>query len=422
MKVVFLTLGTRGDVQPYLALGKGLCRKGHSVVICTGLSFKDFIESNGVGFVAASADLMAILKTPEGQAIFNGGGNPLKTLSFVRNTIMPLYRQCMDDFLRASEGADMIIYHPKALGAVDIAEYLNIPCVCMSPVPIIYPIEEFPNLAIASDKSFGKMLNRLSYKVSLWGMSNFLGLVNSFRTERLNMPKRKLKENYLDVGGKPIPIIYPIDDLLFPEVTSWNGRVIRSGFFYLESETSDLPEHIQKFIDAGQPPVILSFSSMPLKNPSRFAELFSKAIKATGNRAIVLTGTSGLTFESDPSILCVDQLPHRLIFDKAMAIIHHGGVGTLSEALLSGKPEWIIPFNVDQPFWANRLYKMGLIPKPYREAELTEDILVDTLHLLSDGTYIDKAQRFSAQLKKQNGIQNAIAEIEKIVAGGVEHA
>lgn len=153
MKAVFLTLGTRGDVQPYAALARGLINKGHQVVICTGETFRGFIEENGIAFYPATADLMAILESEEGQAVFAGGGfNFFKMLKYSKEVVSPAYRKTMDDFFIASEGADVIIYHPKALGAVDIAAYHNIPCVSMPPVPITYPVTEFPNLAMFPKK------------------------------------------------------------------------------------------------------------------------------------------------------------------------------------------------------------------------------------------------------------------------------
>ncbi|WP_291352028.1 glycosyltransferase [Desulfosporosinus sp.] len=170
MKVVFLTLGSRGDVQPYVALAKELVKNGHEALVCTGASFRGFILENDVGFHEATADLMAILESEEGRKVFNGGQyNILKMLNYAKEVITPAYRRSMDDFLDASKGSDLIIYHPKALGAVDIAAYLNIPCICMPPIPIVYPIPDFPSIVVSSKRNFGPFLNKLSYKATSLG-------------------------------------------------------------------------------------------------------------------------------------------------------------------------------------------------------------------------------------------------------------
>ncbi|NER40386.1 glycosyltransferase family 1 protein [Bacillus megaterium NBRC 15308 = ATCC 14581] len=154
MKVTILTLGSRGDVQPYIALAREMIKIGHEVVICTGATFQHFIEENKVSFHPAATDLMAIMESEEGRDILNGKKfSPFKIMKFSKEKIAPSYRRSMDDFYQASQGADLIIYHPKALGAVDIALYYHIPCICLPPVPIMYPITEFPNFSLSSNKA-----------------------------------------------------------------------------------------------------------------------------------------------------------------------------------------------------------------------------------------------------------------------------
>ncbi|NGY91987.1 glycosyltransferase family 1 protein [Bacillus megaterium] len=138
-------------------------------------------------------------------------------------------------------------------------------------------------------------------------------------------------------------------------------------FFLLEVEEEVLPNEIENFLEKGKKPIVVSFSSMPLKSPSIFKQKLIQALKETDNRAIVLTGTSGMKFNQQENILAVKGASHRLLFKRAKGIIHHGGVGTMSEALLSGVPQIIIPFTVDQPFWANLLYKKGYSLKPLQE-------------------------------------------------------
>jgi len=415
MRITFLTLGSRGDVQPYVALAKELIKSGHEAIVCTGHTFEKFIEENGVGFHKASADLMAILESKEGKEVFNGGSyNIFKMLKFAKEVITPVYRSSMDDFLDASKGSDIIIYHPKALGAVDIAEYLNIPCICMPPVPIMYPIEEFPNFIISANKNFGPFLNKLTYKVTSLGESSYMKQINDFRAKSLNLPKRKMGELIFKVKGKDIPIIYPISSFLFKEVQSWKERVFLSGFFFLDIGEAKIDKELESFLENGKDPIVVSFSSMPLKNPTVFKEKLVKALKETNNRAIVLTGTSGMTFENEKNILGVEKAPHRLIFKKAKGIIHHGGVGTMSEALLSGVPQLIMPFTTDQPFWAHRLHAKGYSITPLREKNLVTSDLVKALKEMENEKYIKNAKDIKNIIESENGLSNAVKYIEKI--------
>jgi len=413
MKITVLTLGSRGDVQPYITLGKALISRGHDVTLCTGGSFKAWIEANGLTFHEASIDFMEILKTDIGQSIINGGGNLFKILKYSKEVIFPLYRKTFDDFLEASRGSDLIIYHPKALGATDVAQYYNIPCLSLPPVPIIYPIIEFPNLAVSSKKSLGKFFNRLSYTVVKYGESSSMKDINDFRINTLKLNKRKMGALSSSINGKPIPILYPLSPALFEDVSSWNGHVIVSGFFYMDMQNETLDPKIQTFIEEGTTPIAISFSSMPLKNPERFKELLLQALEKTKDRAIVLTGVSGMTFEDHPSILAIESAPHRLLFKACKGIVHHGGVGTMSEALLSGVPQVIMPFNVDQPFWANRLYRLGYCAEPLHEKGLTLEHLVTTFAQFNDTDLIQRARTIASKLATEDGLGVACDYIEK---------
>lgn len=419
MKVTVLTLGTRGDVQPYVALATGLMKKGHEVTICTGSTFKPFIESYGIDFKEATIDFMEILKTEEGQAIFNGGGNIFKILKFTKEVINPGFRKTFDDFLDACQGCDVIIYHPKAMVAPDLAEYLNIPCISMPPVPMTFPITEFPNLAVSANKSFGSVINKMTYGVNKFAESSSMKDINDFRQKTLKLNKRKMGAYTYDVKGKRIPIIYPISEILFKKVTSWKGYVSLTGFFYLPYQ-GQLDEGLMNFIENGQAPIVISFSSMPLKHPQAFKQYIIDALNQSNNRAVILTGISGMNFEGHDNIYAVEKAPHRLLFKHAKGIIHHGGVGTMAEALLSGKPQVIMPFNVDQPFWANRLFKQDLALKPLSEKTISTVALIDRFILMDDVKYKDNAKIVADEIAKEDGIMSAVSIIESIV--GDQHA
>lgn len=414
MKAVIMTLGSRGDVQPYVALAKEMKKRGHEAIICTGESFKGFIEENGIKFAKVYLDIMAMVKTPEGKAVLEGGSqNVLKTIKLTKEVLNPAFRKSFNDFWQNAQGADVIIYHPKALVAVDIAEMLNIPCVSIPLVPMTYPITEFPNLAISPTGDFGKRLNRLSYSITKLGDIAFMREINDFRVKTLKIEKRKAGAYTYQRGGKHIPIIYPVSPSLFANVKSWEGKVFLSGFFHLETEQK-LEQNIMDFISKGEKPVVISFSSMPLKNPDFFMGKMVEAVINTGNRAIIISGESGMQFDNDDDIMMVKQVPHDILFPHAKGIIHHGGIGTTAIALRSGVPQLIIPFSVDQPFWANRLYKMGYALKPLNEKKMTVSELIFTLKEMENIDNVKRAVEIQNIIAQEDGAGAACNIIEKL--------
>lgn len=422
MKVIFLTLGSRGDVQPYVALGHALVQNGHEVTVCTGKTFKNFVEKYGLNFYEASADLMAMLESDEGKAVFNGSAfNVFKMMDYAKRIITPAYRASMDDFFKASSGADILVYHPKALGACDIADYYGIPAVIMPPVPIMYPVSEFPNLAISASGNFGAYLNRFTYKASNLAERGYMKQINDFRNLVLNMNKRKAGIYNKNVGKFPLKMIYSFSPSLFEDVSSWKGHVDVTGFCYLDITEEKLPKSVEAFLVQGKKPIVISFSSMPLKQPEQFKKVLLAALKATNNRAIVLTGISGLNFDNEDNVLVIDKAPHRLIFPIGKGIIHHGGVGTMAEALLSGVPQLIIPFAVDQPFWANRLYKQGLTLKPMKEKQLTQELLSAAFLEFDQANRKDKARVIQAKISKENGLNKCVRILESLYSGSISN-
>lgn len=417
MKVCVFTLGSRGDVQPYVALGKELIRQGHSAVICTGESFRTLIEENGVEFHRTESDLMAFANTEVGKAILE---EPMKNwrlaLRYSKELLNPAYRKTLDDFFDAAKDADIILYHPKALGAVDIALHYEIPCVSMPPVPITYPTPEFPNLALTT-KNLGATLNKLTYLVNAKAEQSQMREINDFRKKTLGLPKRKAGIYTCNDGSREIPTVYPVSGKLFPEVTSWEGHVFLPGFFFLEGNEKLEPE-MEEFLAAGAKPIVITFSSMPLKQPDIFLEKLKNALKETNNRAVLLTGNSGMQAADDPTIYVTKAAPHNLLFPRAKGILHHGGVGTMAAALRSGVPQLIMPGSVDQPFWAERLHRLGYAPEPLREKTVTEVSLAEAFRCFDDPLVQEKASMIGTEIQNENGTIQAVRYLETLVDKG----
>lgn len=414
MRFAILTLGSRGDVQPYVALGRELIQRGHQVIICTGQSFENFIQENGIAFARAESDLMAMLQTEEGQAVFHGGlGNFKKAMDYAKQVVNPAFRKTLDDFWNCAQGADCILYHPKALGAPDMALALGIPCVSIPPVPITVAVDEFPNLALAPQQNLGRFLNRLSYKISALAEASSIKEVNDFREKTLGLAPRKAGRYSEYLEEQRIPVIYPLSTHLFPDVHSWENKVFLSGFFFLPF-SQPLSGEIEDFLANGAPPVVITFSSMPLQHPDKVSMEIVKAVESTKRRVILLTGKNGFPLQHK-EILVAEQAPHLPLFARSAGVVHHGGVGTMAAALAAGAVQQLVPFSVDQPFWSHRLARLGLTPKPLREKDLLAANLAASFEKLQHASYRQKAKEMAEKLRHENGVQTASQYLENIV-------
>ena len=328
-----------------------------------------------------------------------------------KSSIPPIGKPWID-FYDAAKGADMIVYHPKALGAVDMALKLEIQCVSMPPVPITFPVSEFANLAV-THKNLGPVLNRLTYKVNEKAETSQIREINDFRQKMLGLKKRKAGIYSYTDGMNKIPIIYPVSPKLFPDIKSWDKQVYLPGFLYLETD-EELSAEITNFVNEGEKPIVVTFSSMPLSDPKRFMVKLSQALEKANERAVILTGNSSITGHNSKTCLFIESAPHSRLFPFAKGVIHHGGVGTMAAALKAGVPQQIIPFSVDQPFWAERLYKLGYGLKPLREKTLSNDDLVNAFIQMNDHEVRTKAKQLGLEIDAENGTERVVEYLEKL--------
>ncbi|MBL3648275.1 glycosyltransferase [Bacillus sp. RHFS10] len=413
MKINLLTIGTRGDVQPFIALGKELSRRGHHVTICTEDAFKDLAEKNRLSFSAIRADYADLTQSEEGKNMLKG--NPISIVRQLKTVIYPMMEQMLDDIWTVAQDADAIIYHPKVFGGYDLAEALHIPAFIAHPVPVIAPTRHFTNPVLPFVMRSGT-LNRASFKINRLLTASFFSLVNKWRQETLGLSgKRSVFKDDSVLNGKHIPVLYGCSPSIIPFDQQWEGRVSMKGFWFVDEDAWTPPPELLHFLEAGPPPFTVSFSSMPLRNPDHILNMLQQAFKETGQRAILLTGSSGINRTTDsPHIFTAGSMPHSWIFPQSRAVIHHGGAGTTAAALKAGKPMIICPFSGDQPFWARKMRDIGVAAAPLKEKKMSVEAFVSRIHeLVSNHTYSQRASEAAALIKKEDGVRHTTDFIEE---------
>ncbi|QUH25278.1 glycosyltransferase [Serpentinicella alkaliphila] len=416
MKIRILTVGTRGDVQPFVALGGRLVQCGHEVTICTAVNFKEFVESNGVSFSPVRVDFLELTQSEKGKKMM--GGSPLEIFKNMKTLIFPMMERMLEDLWEASKDAEVLIYSPKAFGGYDIAEKLKIPVFLAHPIPIIAPTTLFTNPALPFSINNG-FLNKISYKANSLIMASFFNIINKWRKETLGLKnKRTLFTNDLVIDGKLIPIIYGCSPTVIPFDNNWGSNVSMEGFWFLEDKEWEPPKELVRFLERGISPIAIGFSSMPLNNPLSVKRMFVEALERTGQRGIFISGWSGIKeTEKNDNIFVIDSIPHSWLFPKTRGIIHHGGAGTTAAALQAGKPMLICPFSGDQPFWATQMKKIGVATFPLKENDMSVETFIDRIkELLNNKRLRDTAESIAIKINSEKGIEKTIKFIhEKIV-------
>ena len=416
MKVTIITIGSRGDVQPFLALAIGLNHAGHQVKLATYQSFAPWIQSYGIEFASLEGDPYELLQSDTGQQMMESAKNPIQFMNLFTEAISPTMDGLISDAWSVCQDADVIICHCIVSWVREFAKKLKIPCYITAFAPIA-ATTEYP-IALTSGKSKGRLLNYLSYplyKVIFWQL--FRPSVN-----------RWLQKNF---GLSPYPIwaypkiardrhqqpqLYAYSPTILPRASNWPENIHVTGYWYLSAASNWNPsDKLIDFLAAGSAPIYIGFGSMKDRNPETITDIVLKSLAQNKQRAILLTGWGGITNADLPDeVLKIDSVPHDWLFPQCAAVVHHGGAGTTSAALRAGVPSVILPFLGDQMFWGNRLASYNIGTEPIFQKELTPEKLSQAIsQVIHDNTMKTKAAEIGEKIRAEDGVGNAVKVLEQ---------
>ncbi len=406
MKISILCVGTRGDVQPNLALAIALKKRGHEVILGAPDNFKEWVEKHGVAFYPMGIDMEAFLQSPEAKQLI--AGNWFALPKMWRKMIVPMINGTLNAIWEAAKDADVILYHPKAHGALDVAEATGARAIYSTPVPI-FTTSAFPLLTMSW--SLGRWFNRFTYKLMMLSRIIFHGTIGRWRQETLGLDKGPWFVP-LEGYGPVLCSVSPSVVKLLPEDYE---RIHMTGYWFLDEGQEWTPDSdLQAFLDAGEAPVYIGFGSMTTLEPAQVTAEVIDGIQRAGVRAILATGWGAMDKQEVPeNIYIIESAPHQELFKHVCAVVHHGGAGSTAAGLRAGKPTLICPMAVDQPFWGRRVYDLGCGPRHLHLKKLKAKVFGDRLEeLVGTESYRIQAEEIAGKIAFEDGIGEAIRVIE----------
>jgi UDP:flavonoid glycosyltransferase YjiC (YdhE family) len=419
MRISIITLGSRGDVQPYVALGTALMAAGHTVTLGTHDEFEPFIRSYGLAFAPLAGNPREIVQSERGKAWLESQANPVRFFRGLKELTDDLLDQVAADTIRACADADLIMASTLGLFAAGhVAEARNIPFI---PAPL-QPIE--PSWQVGQSMfplaprwlPFGSAYKRLTFTASsvlMWQL--FGSRINQMRRDTLNLPQTS---RHAWRPKHDQTVLYGFSRHVLPKASDWRANAHVTGYWFLDEEPGwTPPAGLLDFLDAGPKPVYVGFGSMSDRNPEAVRSLVLKALDASRQRAVILTGWGGMSAENLPDhVFAVRSIPHAWLFQRMAAVVHHGGAGTTAAGLRAGVPSLLIPFFADQHFWADRVRQLGVGPAPIPRKRLTADALAAALtQATQDSTMQSRAARLGQQIRDENGKERAAALVDETI-------
>jgi sterol 3beta-glucosyltransferase len=409
LHLIIATIATRGNVQPYVALGKVLRQRGHVVTVATHEDYRSLVETNSLNFRSVCGSYHELLASPHGKTWINSSTNPIAFMKGAKKLLDPLMESWIEQFDSAFEDADCAVVHAYAIPALTALERRNIPKVIVFPSPAAIP---------------GAMLQSIGMPripiLSSWAERTIFG----YLLDQLWLVGKEAQEAYLASHGlaqltrqiwrenlrRGIGHLHLFSEKVVPRPWDWPPCAEITGYCFLDAESNwKPPNDLTDFIQAGPPPIYVTYGSQSGLDPHTLASITRDALQLTGQRAVVgLRGAGSFISQMSENMFFTENVPYEWLFPQMSTIVHYGGAGTASAALRAGRPSVVIPFYGDQNFWARRLRLLGVCPTPIPKRQLCAERLASALHsVYSVPSYTQRASEISREIRSEDGLNRS---------------
>lgn len=417
MRIVIVAPGSQGDVQPYIALGKGLKKAGNTVRLVSNLNYESLVKAHDLEFWPVESNMREIIENEKMREVLERG-SLITSMAQMGKVLRQNAVQLTSKTLAAAQGTDMVIAGISGLFVgLSIAEKLDLPFIQAYNVPFT-PTREFPgalmsNIPFLPANSFNRFTHHLTRQI-VW--QTFRSTDKVVRQTTLGLPGSPLFGLYKSSRLSQSTVIYGISPSVIKRPADWDENVHMTGYWFLEPQDEwNPPLDLTEFLNNGTPPIYIGFGSMSNRRPEETAKMVLQATKLARQRAVIFSGWSGLRQSDLPdSVFMVDYVPHAWLFPRMGAVIHHGGAGTTAAGFKAGIPSIIIPFHGDQPFWGKRVTELGVGPKPIPRKKVTAERLASTIsEAVTDLSMRRRASELGAKIRAEDGVSEAVAIIQK---------
>lgn len=413
MRLALLALGTRGDVQPCIALGLGLEKAGFELRFAAYADFEPFVTQHGLTFAPIAGNERELTQSEQGQELHETDRNPLRTMLQMSRMLQALPQAYWDSFWEACRGAEAILCLPSAPHGYHIAEKLGIPAITVSLSPLIGRTRKFPSPYLHTERRLGGLYNlatHVLFEQIIW--HPFRPAFNKWRRQTLKLPPVPFAGPYARIQRQPI--LYGYSPAVMPPPPEWSDRIHVTGYWFLDRPADwKPPVDLVRFLQTGPPPVYVGFGSGSNREPEHITRLVLQALERVGQRGILLTGSGGLSHTTLPdTVFALDSAPFDWLFPQTAAVVHHGGAGTMAAALRAGVPAITIPSWLDQFVWGRQTAKLGVGPPLIPRQQLSVERLQAALgSAVGDQAMRARAAVLGETIRAEDGVAQAVQAV-----------
>ena len=406
MRILLAPHGTRGDVQPIVALAVALRARGHVVQLVAPANFVSWVRGYGFDTESDGIDVEALLQS---------AGTGLQSLSWQMRYLAHNMPLLFEPTVRASEGCELIVGAGLQFAAASVAEWRHVPyahvvfCPCATPSSATPP----PNV---HRQTLPRWINRLLWQAG--GPMADLALRGVINRGRATLG--------LEAVASPIGqllkgrTILAADRDLAPLPEDAPNSAVSTDAWVLD-EPGMLDPRVEAFLQQRPAPIYIGFGSMIAPRAPELVAQAVAAVRAIGRGAVIAGGWAALDrhIQEADDVLIVDSVPHSLIFSKVAAAVHHGGAGTTTAAARAGVPQVLLPHILDQYYWAHRVEALGLGPRALPVERVTTDVLSDRIsRAVNDPLIRERVNGLAPAVAARNGVAAAVGYLEALERRG----
>lgn len=408
-----LTYGTRGDVEPFLALATALLRAGHRPRLAAPGTYAPLAAAHRVPFHALPGDLPGLAH----EMVTHAGTNSLRTVLTIARFIEPLAVQAFRSMQAWSAGADLLVHSFLTTRAgFEVSQARGIPSLSAQFFPAFAPTAAFP-APIFPDLPLGGWYRRLTHEIVTQVFRRGGDLIyRRVRRSDPSLPPLGPWPFQAGPGSRPL-ILFAFSRHVIPAPPEWSGIAEVTGYWLRGSTPGwSPPRELERFLE-GEAPVYIGLGSGSAAGRGEWVTAAVTALQQVGARGVLDVGSrdpEGLSLP--PSLLAVRDLPHAWLFPRMTAVVHHGGAGTTGAGLAAGRPTIVIPTASDQPFWGRRVHALGAGPAPIPLRRLTAESLAHALStVLSDTQVRARAAEVGERMRAEDGVGAAVDRIASLL-------
>jgi sterol 3beta-glucosyltransferase len=424
MRALLLTVGSQGDVQPFVALATRLRDAGHEAVLAAPAVYEGLAAARDVPFAPLGLDMEQVGAAVQGKHGLRHMLAFTRAMGHRAGAMLPALTSL------ARDGADVVVHHPLIPLGQHLAEFLDVPAIVAPPIPVLVPTRDFLSPAWPCGARLPGVLNRASYPVARYLSGAWCRRdLDAWRWDVLALaPRPRHHDPLVSHSGRPVTVLHSFSAHVVRRPADWPETAHITGYWFAASPEHEgegtwaPPRRLAEFLDAGEPPVYLGFGSMPAEDPAVLAAAIVTATTRTGIRFIVYSLSPELRrrLAAAPpgQVLAIRQTPHDWLFSRIAAVVHHGGAGTTGAAVAAGRPQVIWPFGVDQHFWAGRMAELGVAVPVGPVRELTGETLAQAVdRATNDDVLVTRAIELAHRVAAEDGTGTAVAHLERITDG-----